>query len=163
MEGRWFKRITCEDCLRAFLEDVDGTDDAFLNMKIKTSNLRVPAKSTVRICMSTEQSMQRFDYKPGYLRDILIEVVSNLNPDTLFTASDFNSHVKTNHKMELIKMIVEIYVKKKFDYISKCNTLSKHDILYRHRLRKFIHFMGQWFLFFSHLVKMFIPPINDNR
>lgn len=142
LEGRWYKRIKCEDCLRSFRED-DVTDDVFVNTKMKTNNLRAPAKSTVRICMATEQSMERFEYKAGHLKDILVEVVSKLNPDTLFTASDFESHVNTNHKMELIKMIVEMYVKQKFDYITKCDSLNNHGKLYRHRLRKFVHFSGQ--------------------
>lgn len=142
--GRWFKRLTCGQCLDAFKEDA-VVDDDFVNTKMKTKNLLPPARSTVRVCAATEKSMQKFNYQPGKLSDIYLDVITRLNLDSLFSASDFNahSHPSGNHKFNLVKMIIEMYVTKKMEYISKCNTLDCYGVLVRHTSRKFVHFNHQ--------------------
>lgn len=139
VNGQWYKRITCRGCLDAFREDA-VTDNDFVNTKMKTKNMVAPAKSTVDICMATERSMEIFKFESGHIENILNYVQTSVDYETLFANTDFNSHDDTNHKNELIQMIVRMYVKKKFDYISRCNTLASHDILLRHQLRKYIHF-----------------------
>lgn len=145
INGRWHKRITCNSCLLAFKEDA-VIDDEFVNIKMKTNKMCAPAVSTVQICMATEKAMEKFNFEPGHFQEIISCVHRMLNPDKLFTNTNFSSdtdHANLHHKTELIQMIVQMYVKKKFDYISRCNTLANHDALLRHKLRKFIHFKGQ--------------------
>lgn len=142
LEARWYKRVKCEDCLNVFREDVI-TDDTFVNTKMKTNNLRAPAQSTVKICMTTERLMRACEYEPGNFNKISNGVLLNLNPDILFAASDFRFHADTNHKIILVRLIIEMYVKKRLEYISKLNTLDQHQVLYRQDLKKFIHFKGQ--------------------
>lgn len=143
-QGRWFKRLTCVKCLDAFKEDVI-TDDDFVNTKMKTKNLLAPARSTVRVCAATEKSMQKYNYQPGHLKDIILDVVTQLNLDSLFSSSDFDAHPQSNedHKSVLVRMIIEMYVKKKMDYICKCNTLDSYKLLVRNMCRKHVHFQHQ--------------------
>lgn len=141
VEGRWHSPLRCQDCLAAFSQD-EIIDDEFVNLKMKTSKLRAPARSTVQICMETEMSMRYFNYEAGKLNEIFADVLSKLNFDVLFWASDF-SHAEEDHKTSLIKLIMEMYIKKKHEYLSKCNTLAAHDALWRNLLKKLVHFKGQ--------------------
>lgn len=70
LAGRWFKRITCKECLCAFQED-SSIDDAFVNTKLKTKNMRPPAYSTVKICMATETALRKFNFEAGCANDVL--------------------------------------------------------------------------------------------
>lgn len=143
VKGQWYKRIKCSRCLNAFKEDAVTNND-FVNTKMKTNNMLPPSKSTVDICKATEKFMEKFKFEPGHFEDILNDVQTHLKYETLFTTTDFDSHDHgTNHKSDLIRMIVQMYVKKKFDYISRCNTLANHDVLLRHQLRKYVHFKNQ--------------------
>lgn len=141
-ERRWYAPIRCMKCLYAFAED-DSVDDEFVNLKMRSSKLLPPARSTVEICMATERAMKRFNYEPGKFNDVQSNVLANLDIELLFSMSDFNTHQEPDHKMNLINLIIEMYSKKKQDYISKCNTLAEHDDFWRSQLKKIIHFKGQ--------------------
>lgn len=142
IERRWYAPITCEKCLNVFAED-QSVDDEFVRLKMKSSKLRLPAISTVDICKATECSMKKFNYQAGMYNHIQNDVMSKLDIDELFWISDFNSHEESGHKIRLIKLIIEMYTKKKHDYICKCNTLAEHDAFWRSKLKKIIHFKGQ--------------------
>lgn len=142
IEGRWFNPLRCQNCLQVFSEG-EIVDDDFVKLKMKTSKLKAPAKSTVDICLETEMVMRSFNYEAGKLQKILESVLLHLNINELFWASDFSSHDEPDHKINLIKLIIEMYVKKKQEYISKCKTLAAHDTVWRSVLRKLIHFRGQ--------------------
>lgn len=142
IEGRWYSPLRCQDCLRVFSED-EIVDNEFVKLKMKTSKLKAPARSIVDICLETEMPMRSFNYETGKFTQILDNVLLNLNIDNLFWASDFASHGEPGHKIHLIKLIIEMYIKKKHEYISKCNTLAAHDMLWRSVLKKLVHFKGQ--------------------
>lgn len=141
-EGRWYNPIKCKDCLCVFSED-DLLENDFIKLKMRTSKLTAPAKSTVKICTETEKAMRHFKYAAGQLNQIIDLVLFNLDMNDLYWISDFSIHEGTNHKLMLVTLIIEMYVKKTHDYISKCNTLAAHNSLCRNVLKKLIHFRGQ--------------------
>lgn len=136
IEGRWYAPIRCKDCFHVFAEDVSVVDD-FVELKMKTNKLSAPAQSTVDICKATEISMREFNYETGSFNQIQESVLSKLN----FIKKKINS--EENHKIRLVKLIIEMYMKKKQDYISRCKTLAAHQVLWRSLLRKLVHFRGQ--------------------
>lgn len=142
IEGRWYSPIKCQECLIVFSED-EMVDDDFVKLKMKTSKLFAPAKSTVEICEITEKAMRKFNYEAGKFIQIKEYVLSNLNMNDLYWASDFDGHTGNDHKACLVKLIIEMYVKKKQDYINRCNTLAAHETLWRSLLKKLVHFRGQ--------------------
>lgn len=142
IEGRWYAPIRCKDCFRVFAEDI-SVDDDFVKLKMKTSKLSAPAQSTVDICKATEISMREFNYETKRFNQIQESVLSKLNLSDVFWASDFNSHAEENHKIRLVKLIIEMYMKKKQDYLSRCKTLAAHQAPWRSLLRKLVHFRGQ--------------------
>lgn len=142
IHGKWYKRITCEKCLLVFAED-DLIDDEFVTMKMKTKQLPQISKSVREICYVAEKVMQKLEYNPEQYKQISDDVLKILHIDNLFVYSDFNTHSQDDHKESLINLIIQMYVKKRQDYISRCNTLDVHDVLLRSQLKKVIHFKGQ--------------------
>lgn len=141
-EGRWYNPIKCKDCLRVFSED-EHVENDFIKLKMKTTKLIAPAKSTVQICTETEKTMRKLNYEAGKFNQIVDSVLMNLNMNDLYWISDFDYHNEENHKLSLITLIIEMYVKKKQDYLSRCNTLAAHNMLWRTFLKKLVHFRGQ--------------------
>ena len=142
MERRWYAPINCRKCLLVFAED-ESVDDEFVKLKMKSCKLLAPARSTVEICIATENAMRKYNYEPGKYNYIQNDVLANINTEEMFWMSNFDNHKETEHKTRLIKLIIEMYTKKKQDYISKCNTLDNHDVFWRSKLKKIVHFKGQ--------------------
>lgn len=142
MERRWYAPINCKKCLLVFAED-ETVDDEFVKLKMKSSKLLAPARSTVEICKATENAMKKYNYEPGKYNYMQNNVLANVNFEEMYWMSNFDSHQETQHKIRLIKLIIEMYIKKKQDYISKCNTLANHDVFWRSKLKKIVHFKGQ--------------------
>lgn len=142
IERRWYAPIHCKKCLLVFAED-ESVEDELVNMKMKSTKLLPPAKSTVQICIATERAMKKYNYEAGKYNQMQNDVLTSLDIDVLFWMSDFDTHKENDHKIHLIKLIIEMYTKKKQDYISKCNTLGQHDVFLRSKLKKIIHFKGQ--------------------
>lgn len=140
--GKWYKRITCEKCLLVFAED-DMIDDEFVTMKMKTKQLPQVSQSVHEICLVTEKIMEKLEYKPEQYKQIPDDVLRILHIDSLFVNSDFSNHSQDDHKESLINIIIQMYVKKRQDHISRLNTLDLHDILLRSKLKKVIHNKGQ--------------------
>lgn len=140
--GKWYKRITCEKCLPVFAED-DMIDDEFVTMKMKTKQLPQVSQSVREICLVTEKIMEKLEYKPEQYKQIPHDVLRILHIDCLFVNSDFSNHSQDDHEESLINIIIQMYVKKRQDHISRLNTLDLHDILMRSKLKKVIHNKGQ--------------------
>lgn len=145
IEGRWYSPLKCEKCLHVFSED-EIVEDEFVNKKMQTLQIKGPSRSTTEICRQVDISMRKFNYDPAN-DQIHTDVMMNLDIEQLYWMSDFRSHPestpKKDHKLQLIKLIVEMSIKKQQDYICKRNTLSQHDEFIRHKLKKLVHFKGQ--------------------
>lgn len=145
LEGRWNVSIKCYRCLEVFDEN-SKVDDEFISIKKKSIDIRFPCESTVKICELAEAKMKSNQHESGNFEDTLKHVLSNVQLDDLYPVSNFENHPHckyTEHKLFLVKLIVDMYYKKKLIYISRCNTLAKHDELLRHHLKKIIHAKGQ--------------------
>lgn len=142
IERRWYSPINCKKCLLVFAED-ETVNDEFVTLKMKSSKLLPPARSTVNICKATERAMKKFNYEPGKYKDMLNDVLAHINLNDVYWISNFETHKEPDHKIRLVKLIIEMYTKKKHDYISKSNTIAKHDFQLRSQLKKLIHFKGQ--------------------
>lgn len=142
IEGKWYSRIKCAGCFLAFSED-EHINDEFVNLKMRTKNVRPAAKSTFQICMTTEKLMQKSNYEPKNYDRLTENVLKILSFDELFPFSYFETHDEPEHKSVLINMIMKMYIKKRQEYICHCKTLAAHDAFIRHKLKKLVHFRGQ--------------------
>lgn len=142
IEGRWYTKITCKKCLCAFSED-EFIDDKFIDIKMKTQKLRPAAKSTFIICLVAEQLIEKHEYEPIKYDSMLTEILQIISLEELFSLSDFNTHSESDHKLRLVGMIIKMFLRKRQQYISRCNTLDAHKIFWRSKLKKVVHFSGQ--------------------
>lgn len=140
IEGKWYTRLKCAECLRVFTED-EIIDDELVNSKMKTTKLSPASKSTFKICLATEKMMQKFEYKPEMYQNIPKEILRVIDTGDIFYCSDFEHD--ENHKGTLIDLIIKMNVKKRQTYISHCNTLAAHKVFLRAKLKKLVHFKGQ--------------------
>lgn len=73
-------------------------------------------------------------------------VFRNLPLQNIFI--NFDSHIRNldfleNHKYELIKSIIQLYLTVKLYYFGKCCTMQLHDTFVRHSNTKITIFKGQ--------------------
>lgn len=87
--------------------------------------------------------MRKQEYKAGTFDVILEEVFRALEIENIFSNSGFDKHPDPGHKKVLITLIIRMYMKRKHDYISRCNTQNAHESYIRSYLRKYTHFRGQ--------------------
>lgn len=139
IEGRW---IACPKCLSAFSED-EYIDDEFIQIKMKTQKLRPAAQSTFQICFAAEKLMEKYEFEPIENSVMLNEILQIISLEELFSYSDFSTHSESDHKLRLVGMIVNMFLKKRQEYFSRCNTLNAHKIFWRSELKKNVHFEGQ--------------------
>lgn len=142
IKGKWYFRIDCQQCLKVFAED-EIMEDELVELKMKTKNLHPLSKSTFDICLATEKLMDLVHFEPEKYKKFPEECLQILRYDEIFPFSNFDEHIETNHKKTLITVIIKMYVKKRQEYISRCNTIAAHDENLRCKLKKIIHFKGQ--------------------
>lgn len=142
IEGKWYFRLKCEQCLSVFAEN-EIMDDELLELEMKTKTLRPLSKSTFDICFATEKLMERYNYKPEKYNHLPDECLRILSYDELFSYSNFDDHSELNHKKLLVNLIIKMYIKKRQEHICRCKTLAAHGSLIRSQLKKLIHFKGQ--------------------
>lgn len=142
IEGRWYTRISCQKCLNAFSED-EYIDDEFIELKMKNQKLRPAALSTFQICFAAEKLMEKYDYEPIGKNVMLDEILQIVGLEELFSFSNFSTHGELDHKLRLVGMIVDMFLRKRQEYISRCNTLDAHESFWRSKLKKIVHFKGQ--------------------
>lgn len=142
IHGRWYAPISCEKCLNAFSED-EYIDDEFIELKIKTQKLRPAARSTFQICFTAEKLLEKNEFKPIENTALLNELLQIINLNELFSYSDFSTHSESGHKLRLVRLVVNMFLRKRQEYISRCNTLDAHETFWRRKLKKVVHFKGQ--------------------
>lgn len=142
IDGKWYWKLTCQDCLNVFAKD-EFIEDDLMALKMKNTTLKPVCKSTFNICLTIEKLMEKFEYDSKQYHTIPNEVRRILRFDDLFQNVNFDNHADLNHKNILIDLIIQMYIKKRQTYISRCNTLEMHDVFLRSKLTKAVHFYGQ--------------------
>lgn len=72
-------------------------------------------------------------------------VFYNLSVGNYSGLDNFTHHDKefSSHKYDLLKLFIQGYLKTKFFYLGKCQTINEHIDFVRHSLTKLILFKGQ--------------------
>lgn len=132
-------RFYCEPCLKVFDENMKCND-----VYEKESFNEKPCESTVEICkiadsfLNIELFLKGMKFKTIFYA-ICQEIQSKI--DSLYEASNFECDA--NHKLYMIRCIVDGYINKKCTYLAQKASLDIHEELLRSKLRKLLHFRGQ--------------------
>jgi hypothetical protein len=148
VEMRVLQRLTCESCFM-LLNECDEAYSDFIARKI-CGSLRFPRSDIFTVATIVEKvyNMCRIQNdlrsKNAYGK-MIVTVFRSLN---LNIFKNFDCHVQDldflqNHKYELIKLIIKLYLDVKLYYYGKSVTLRLHDNFVRHTNTKLIIFKGQ--------------------
>lgn len=115
------------------------------NNLIVSSVSRVPCMSTYIICKRSDEFIKLMDpnfceREPNF-NAIYLKIFQQLSFENLFLQSDFSDH--PDHKLHLIKVIVNEYIRIKITHMAKSLTLIAQGKSIRSKLHKWIHFSGQ--------------------
>ncbi|KYN50165.1 THAP domain-containing protein 9 [Cyphomyrmex costatus] len=149
IEIRILNRIKCCECVRLLDECLEAESD-FIPRK-SFGFLRFPRIDTCKITSVVEKLFSIYlnngeiKHKKAYQKNIC-DTMQNLDMTALF--KNFDNHVKDvdiikNHKYELIKLIIDCYLRTKMSYFKKGTTLRHQGLSVRHTLNKTILFKGQ--------------------
>ncbi|KYN11230.1 THAP domain-containing protein 9, partial [Trachymyrmex cornetzi] len=149
VEIRVLNKIKCSECVR-LLDECPEAESDFITRK-SFGFLRFPRIDTCKVTWIVEKLVNiylnndKIKLKNAYQK-IICDTMRNLDITALF--KNFDNHVKDvdiieNHKYELIKLIIDYYLRTKMSYIGKCVTLRHQGLSVRHSLNKTILFKGQ--------------------
>lgn len=122
------KTFTCSSCQTVFQENCRDTG--------------ILCDSTFEICKQTDRFL-----KPEILTGkinfnvIYHEILENIDIHSLYQNTDFTDHF--DHKVYLVRYIVDEFIRIKGTYIAKTVTFKEHENILRVRLHKLLHFLGQ--------------------
>lgn len=144
----------CDCCKIVFSENIKLIDRSIHIVESKR-----PCASTFYICKIADRFIKLYRPKhfhsnslsngdninetsqPKDFRVLYYMIFNEINFDTIFTQSDFVNHEE--HKIHLVKCIVQEYIRIKTVHMSKQITLSQYDQILRTKLSRWIHFCGQ--------------------
>lgn len=122
----------CENILKGIFKE---------NVKYSSENA-FPCQSTVDICTVSNTILRRHAFKFDFNYSLLLqEIEENLDPYDLFNNSDFSHNEQ--HKTDLIRYIIEHFVRVRATYIARSITLNEKKKLMRRKQRKAVHFNGE--------------------
>lgn len=122
------QKFTCLMCQQVFRENRRGAENL--------------CQSTFEICKNTDRFL-----KPEILKGtinfnvIYHEILQNIDIDSLYHNTDYTDHFE--HKIYLIRFIIDEFIRIKGTYIAKTVTFKEHENILRVRLHKLLHFLGQ--------------------
>lgn len=130
------KQFKCTKCECIFDENLKSDMFDGSNFLVK------PCCSTFTICKQADRFMKEtllngtIDFNV-----ILHEILQCLNVESLYTETDFTDHL--DHKVYLIRFVVNEYIKIKGMHIAKSATSREQEKSVRSKLHKLLHFLGQ--------------------
>lgn len=101
-----------------------------------------PCYSTFCICKQTDRFLKEELLKGTVNFNVIYhEILQNLNFNALYEESDFSEHF--DHKIFLIRFVVDEYVKIKGTHMAKSITFRERQESLRSKLHKLLHYLGQ--------------------
>lgn len=131
----------CTSCINILTEN-ETIHDSLINMKSQNENIIQPCISTVTIVQTARNIMDTMQGISIKYCDVLNQILSAILHDNLYEISSFVDH-PTDHKYELVKLIVETYLKLESSRVADNLTIATKGRLIRRVLVKQIHYAGQ--------------------
>lgn len=121
--------FNCEYCRKVFDE----------NIKLSTAEYSQPCRSTYDICKSAEHFLKLQLFKDNFNPFVMCgAILSDLDIKRLYPKSNFVKH--PDHKLFMIKFIIQEYIRMKGIYIAKKTSNELISERIRRKFRKLVHF-----------------------
>lgn len=130
-------QIYCNSCIEVIKNNEKVDDKMCINPK-----LGKPCLSTYQICKLTDISLKTLiNTGQNFKQKIYSKVISSLQWQNIFPVFFPHEH-DFEHKLFLIKFIVDDYVNRKCNYMAKQTTLDTQKKYIRNKLRKLCHYLN---------------------
>lgn len=136
--------ILCDECVETFSQNT-LVDDSYIDSIAAKKFLLIPCVSTVEICQAALSAMKIFNNSVSKYSEIFATALKALDMDSLYSTSTLiqtNAH-SNDHKIVLVKKIIELFLRRKFENIHHSKSQDIHDKLLRKKLTKLITFVGE--------------------
>lgn len=138
VEKQISKFLYCDECEEIIFKLPTSTNDL---IQIKEwGKLRYPPKDITMICAAAEKIIVQFAKDKINYQFLCLKTIGILNYNNLLKEMDFHIMDRRNndHKYLVIKLIINLYFKIRFHFMTKKKNLSK--IILRRKYKKLTHF-----------------------
>lgn len=132
-------RTNCVDCQNIMKNIFEPNSK--MDISVQTKKSQIPCRSTVEICAIANEFLKIHAFKIDFKYNRLLnEILDNLDID-LYENTDFKHNL--NHKSDLVRFVVEEFIRDRAKYIARKITLNEKQKMLRRKNRKLVHFMGE--------------------
>lgn len=126
----------CPLCPKIFDEN-EKIQKSFTSSNYKSK----PCVSTFIICKEADKflKLQLLNDHAIEFNTVYFAIFENINSDTLYCKTDFSKHTNEDHKLHLIRSVVDSYIKIKATHIARKTSADAKGELIRNKLRKIVH------------------------
>lgn len=134
-------RSKCEECSNIIKHIFMENELAEQDQSVQQAE-RKPCQSTVYIGRVCNDLLRVHSFKIDFnYAELLRCIDESLEPMSLFPGTDFGHNYE--HKSDLVKFVVEEFVRIRATYIAKKITLSEKKKMLRRKLLKLVHYNGE--------------------
>lgn len=132
-EGCWY----CSEC-----KDVFSENNKLRGRCISSKFKEQPCSDTYDICKEVDRFLH-LKLLTGQIKYTTIHytIMRNISMVSLFCKTDFRHSF--NHKLYLIRTIIDCYIQIRCTYLAKCSTLNSQEKFLRSKFTSLLHYRGQ--------------------
>lgn len=138
-------KIKCEHCFNALVTE-DKACSALISAKNR-GGLLVPQRSVYKICLIVEKEIRASSLLANFYNDIINRSTRQIVCENIFNHMPIdhilNADPLNNHRILLIKSVIEYYLKIRLHHISKIESSKCNETKIRQQFNKLILFKGQ--------------------
>jgi hypothetical protein len=139
------KLLTCDVCLNE-LQEMNNEKPVFMKLKNRGTYLN-PSKGVIKICKEAEKIIRQYSNKlltPQIISVLTLKVLGLVR--SIFNNDVMDAHIKSmdifdNHKIQLLKLVIETYLKCRLHYEATKNNEKEEYI--RQKYYKLVLFKHQ--------------------
>lgn len=134
-------RTNCENC-ELIIQNIFKENLKLDHAHVQTKNSPIPCYSTFTICSIANEYLRIHAFKIDFnYNRLLSDILQNIEMEMLYEETDFSHELQ--HKSDLIKFIIDEFIRCRATYIAQKITLHEKQKFLRRKIRKLIHFAGE--------------------
>lgn len=134
-------RTKCSNCC-VLMVNIFSENSKNADFHVQTEVGQIPCQSTIDICRITNECLHHNAYKIDFsYNNLLRNIEENLEEFNLYESTDFSHDFQ--HKIDLVRIIVEEFLRIRATYIAKKITLNEKKKLLRRKNLKDTHYAGE--------------------
>lgn len=133
-------RTNCVEC-QIIIQNIFKENLKFSDLHVHTKNSSIPCQSTVDICTVANEYLRAHAFKIDFKYNRLLNDIEENIGIELYEETDFSHDFQ--HKSDLIRFVIEEFIRYRATYIAQKITLNEKAKLLRRKNRKLVHFFGE--------------------